>query len=142
MARILIVDDDDIIAEIASDALTQAGHVVSVVDNGTDAVEAALTSRPDLLILDYTLPGKTGREILRELRAIPNVNDMPVMMLTSRHGRVHSGIAEIEGADDYMTKPFNTKDLVARVEALLVGVAIARRVTEAASAVMGKRSAC
>lgn len=132
MARIMLVDDDDIIVEVVSDALKSAGHSVNVVYHGDEAIKAVAIHKPDLLILEYTLPGRTGRDILRELRTLPVTDNMPVMMLTSRHGLVHSGIAEIDGADDYVTKPFDPDDLLARVEAMLVGVAISRHVTDAA----------
>lgn len=133
MAKIILVDDDEVVAEIAREVLTQAGHVVTIVYHGDEAIDAVLATRPDLVILDYTLPGRTGRDILRELRTLPCATDMPVMMLTSRHGRVHSGIAEIDGADEYVTKPFDPAELLLRAEAMLVGEAISRRVTRAAT---------
>ncbi|MDY7526243.1 response regulator transcription factor [Sphingomonas sp. 10B4] len=133
MAKILIVDDEDVVTEIAKGVLMQAGHSITIVRHGDEALAAVAASRPDLVILDYTLPGRTGRDILRELRTLPSANDMPIMMLTSRHGRVHSGVAEIDGADDYVTKPFDPADLLARVEALLIGSTISRRVSNAST---------
>ena len=111
--------------------LTQARHEVTIVYRGNEAIDAALSNEPDLLILDYTLPGRTGRNILLGLRTPPCSTNTPVTMLTSHHGRVHSGIAEIDGADDYVTKPFDPADLRVCAEALLVGSKISRRVTQA-----------
>ena len=134
MARIIIVDDDEIIAEIASDALTDAGHMVSAVHDGYDAMDAITGGDPDLVILDYNLPGKTGMQLLRELRMLPHANDIPVMMLTARGGRLLKIRAEETGADDYIVKPFDPNDLVARVDALLLGSTIARHVSMASQA--------
>jgi DNA-binding response OmpR family regulator len=134
MARIIIVDDDEIIAEIASEALAEAGHMVSAVYDGATAIEVIRGCEPDLVILDYSLPGKTGLHLLRELRLLPHVDDMPVMMLTARGGRLMKLKAEDFGADDYLVKPFAAEDLVARVDALLVGSTIARRVSRASHA--------
>jgi DNA-binding response OmpR family regulator len=131
MARIIIVDDDEIIAEIASEALSDAGHMVSTVFDGADAMEAIAGSDPDLIILDYNLPGKTGMQLLREVRMLPHANETPVMMLTARGGRLLKIRAEETGADDYIVKPFDPADLVARVDALLLGSTIARKVSMA-----------
>jgi DNA-binding response OmpR family regulator len=132
MARIIIVDDDELIAEIVTDALRDAGHMVSSVHHGGEAVAAIVESEPDLVILDYTLPGKTGMQILREIRAMPGSVDMPVMMLTARGGRLHIGRADAAGADDYIVKPFDPSDLGARVESLLKGALISRAVSRVA----------
>lgn len=132
MARIIIVDDDEIVTEIASDALEAAGHMTSAVHDGASAIAAIGGSDPDLVILDYMLPGTTGMEILRQLRLLPHAADMPVMMLTAKGGRLLKVRAEQTGADDYMVKPFEPDDLVRRVEALLVGRDISRSTMQAA----------
>ena len=134
MARIIIVDDDEIVTEIAIDALAAAGHIVSAVHDGADAVRAVSDANPDLVILDYNLPGKTGMEILREIRLGPQAVNMPVLMLTARGGRLLKTRAEQTGADDYVVKPFAPDDLVRRTEALLVGRGIARLLSGAAIA--------
>lgn len=134
MARIVIVDDDDLITEIATVSLKRGGHMVSSVDHGDDAMLAIFESEPDLLILDYGLPGRTGMKILREVRALPMAANMPVMMLTSRHGKLHMLAAERDGADDYVTKPFDADALLERVEALLLGSRIACRAAGSAPA--------
>ncbi len=129
MSRILLVDDDEIIVGIVCNVLADAGHEVRVVAHGDEAIAAVESFKPDLLILDHTLPGRSGRDILRELRAKQAATILPVMMLTSRHGRTLAGIAEIDGADDYVTKPFDPIDLRMRVNSLLVDSTISRRIT-------------
>jgi DNA-binding response OmpR family regulator len=129
MARIIIVDDDEVVTEIASDALNAAGHMTSAVHDGSDALAAIGTGDPDIVILDYMLPGITGMEILRQLRQLPHMSDVPIVMLTSKGGQLLKARAEQIGADDYLVKPFDPNDLVRRVEALLVGANMSRTVT-------------
>lgn len=119
MARIIIVDDDDIITEIACDALDREGHITSAVHAGAQACATIEASEPDLLILDYELPDMTGMAILRELRALPRTADIPIMMLTATTGRLLKLRAEHTGISAYMRKPFHPQDLVEQVEALL-----------------------
>ncbi len=128
MARIIIVDDDEVVTEIACDALDASGHMTSAIHEGGGALAAIAGGDPDLVILDYKLPGITGMEILRQLRLLPHAADMPVMMLTSKGGRLLKLRAEQTGADDYLVKPFDPDDLVRRVKALLVGRDISRAV--------------
>ena len=128
MARIIIVDDDELVTEIAIEALDAAGHMTSAIHDGSDALAAIAGADPDIVILDYTLPGITGMEILRQLRLLPHAANMPVMMLTSKGGRLLKSRAEQTGADDYLVKPFEPDELVHRVEALLVGRDISRAV--------------
>ncbi|WP_375393876.1 response regulator transcription factor [uncultured Sphingomonas sp.] len=126
MARIIIVDDDDIIADIAVEVLAAAGHCVDVVDNGSEAIGAVLQSEADLVILDYDLPDKSGMQVLREIRELPGADGVAVLMMTARTGSLLALRAEQAGADDYMTKPFDPQDLLRRVEALLAGLWHAR----------------
>ena len=134
MARIIIVEDDEIVAEIVSDALAAAGHLASEVHDGAAALDAVNATEPDLVILDYNLPGQTGMEVLRQVRELAYAKAMPVMMLTSNASRVLKARAERTGADDYVVKPFAPDDLVRRVEALLVG----RRIALAAQRAAGR----
>ena len=120
MARIIIVDDDEMITEIAIQALGAAGHSISAVHEGDEAIEAISRGDPDLLILDYNLPGRTGMDILREVRASPHGAQLLVMMVTARTGRLLQARAEQTGADDYIAKPFVPEELVRRVEELLL----------------------
>jgi two-component system, OmpR family, phosphate regulon response regulator PhoB len=119
MARIIIVDDDDLITEIACDALDKAGHITSSVEDGALAAQAIEAGEPDLVILDYELPNTTGMAILRQLRALPRTSTIPIMMLTATTGRLLKLRAEDTGVSAYMVKPFHPQDLVEQVEALL-----------------------
>ncbi len=119
MARIIIVDDDELITDIVIEVLLAAGHMISAIHDGNEALEAISAGAPDLLILDYTLPGKSGMEILQEVRRLPHASAMPVMMLTACGGRLLKARADREGADDYVVKPFEPDNLLRRVEALL-----------------------
>ncbi|WP_010218591.1 response regulator transcription factor [Sphingomonas sp. PAMC 26621] len=126
MARIIIVDDDEIMAEIVSEALEAAGHLVSAVHDGFDAMEAISRGDPDLLVLDYNLPGRTGMDILREIRASPRAEGLPIIMVTAHGGRLLMIRADQTGADDYIIKPFAPAELVQRAEALLLSSRITR----------------
>ena len=119
MARILIVEDDRDIADLIEHYLQKAGHTVDRLASGS-AVLARLRERPaDLLILDLMLPGMDGLQVCQAMRAEPAMAAIPVIMLTAR-GEESDRIAGLElGADDYVTKPFSPKELVARVAARL-----------------------
>ena len=119
MARIVIVDDDEIVAEIAADALTAAGHMTDTVYDGAQALAAIYDGEPDLVILDYRLPGETGMEVLRHIRKLPRSTSMLVMMFTASRSRLLQARAEHTGVDDYIVKPFCPEHLTQRVEALL-----------------------
>jgi DNA-binding response OmpR family regulator len=119
MARIIVAEDDHIVSDIVREALTNAGHVVGVVDNGADALRAIQLKEPDLVILDCTMPELSGLIVLREMRTSSTVYDTPVLVLTGRQGARDVELAYNQGADDYMTKPFDPEELVFRVEELL-----------------------
>ena len=121
MARIIIVDDDELFSDIACEVLADAGHMVSAVNDGEGAMAAIAESEPDVLILDYNLPGISGLEILRRTRANPATRNIPVMMLTREDGRLLKARAGHDGADDYLVKPCSPEVLTQRVEALLIG---------------------
>jgi DNA-binding response OmpR family regulator len=127
MARILIVDDDELLAEVMTEWLEAAGHMVSAVHHGDEALRAVADSVPDLLILDYSLPGLSGLSILQRVRAQPRAAGMPIMMLTAKSGKLLLARAHAAGADEYLSKPVEPGVLLERVEALLVGGMIARR---------------
>jgi DNA-binding response OmpR family regulator len=119
MARIIIADDDEIIGEIARDALIAAGHGAGLVPDGAEALAVIKARRPDLVVLDCNMPGLSGVLLVQELRKIPALADLPVLMLTGRQGQRDEEIARFAGADDYMKKPFDPDELVFRVEQLL-----------------------
>jgi len=119
MARIIIAEDDEIVSEVVREALTGAGHVVGVVENGVDALRAIQVKKPDLVILDCNMPELNGLLVLREIRNSLSLYNTPVLVLTGRQSRRDIDVAYNQGADDYMTKPFDPEELVFRVDELL-----------------------
>jgi DNA-binding response OmpR family regulator len=119
MSRILVVEDDPDIAELLRHFLQRASHDVEVLTQGQDALPRLRERLPDLVILDRMLPGMDGLEICRQLRASPALADLPVMMVTARAEESDRIVGLELGADDYITKPFSAKEVVARVNALL-----------------------
>ena len=113
---ILVVDDEANIVELAQMYLEQAGYRVVSAGNGQEALVLAQRQRPALVVLDLMLPGLDGWEVCRRLRA---ESDVPVIMLTARSDDVDRIVGLELGADDYVTKPFNPRELVARVRAVL-----------------------
>jgi len=113
--HILVVDDEARIAAIARDYLERAGFQVSVAGTGPDALAAARARRPDLIVLDLGLPQIDGVDVTRTLRKHSNV---PIIMLTARVEERDKLLGLEIGADDYVTKPFSPKELVARVRAV------------------------
>ena len=119
MARIIYVEDDELAGELVKDVLTQAGHLVGVVSHGTLAYETIAFKKPDLVILDRSLPGMQGVEILKRLRQMPATYLTPILMLTGKRDEASADEALEAGADDYLVKPFQPEDLVQRVAAAL-----------------------
>jgi two-component system, OmpR family, alkaline phosphatase synthesis response regulator PhoP len=116
MSTILLVEDEPQIAEIAGDYLRRAGFAVIVSGNGRSALELARTRKPDLIVLDLGLPRLDGIEVARSLRRESHV---PIIMLTARVEESDRLLGLETGADDYITKPFSPRELVARVQAVL-----------------------
>jgi DNA-binding response OmpR family regulator len=116
MKTILVVDDEPKIVQIARDYLEHAGLAVLAAGEGHAALAAARSAKPDLVILDLGLPGMDGLDVARALRKESNV---PIIMLTARGEETDKLIGLELGADDYITKPFSPKELVARVRAVL-----------------------
>ncbi len=119
MSRILVVEDDPDIAELLRHYLERASHDVEVLTQGQEAIPRLRERRPDLVILDRMLPGVDGLEICRLIRVSPALADLPVMMVTARAEESDRIVGLEVGADDYITKPFSAKEVVARVHALL-----------------------
>lgn len=114
--KILIVDDDENIAELISLYLTKECFETSIVYDGESALESVKTFEPNLILLDLMLPGIDGYQVCREVRASSSI---PIIMLSAK-GEIFDKVLGLElGADDYMEKPFDTKELVARVRAVL-----------------------
>jgi DNA-binding response OmpR family regulator len=114
---ILLVDDEPSITELASLYLIKEGYRTQAVGDGAAALVASEASSPALVVLDLMLPKMDGYEVCRKLRA--NGSGVPIIMLTARDDDVDKIVGLEMGADDYMTKPFNPRELVARVKALL-----------------------
>ncbi|NYT40700.1 response regulator transcription factor [Sphingomonas sp. R-74633] len=119
MARIIIADDDEIVGEIARDALIAAGHGAGLVQDGAEALRVIKARRPDLVILDCNMPELSGVLLVQELRKMPDFADLPIMMLTGRRGDRDEELARFAGANDYLKKPFDPDELVFRVEEML-----------------------
>ncbi|MBI5209804.1 MAG: response regulator [Elusimicrobia bacterium] len=116
---ILIADDDAAIRGVVSRGLAGGPYRINTAADGTAALESALADKPDLVLLDVNMPRHSGWEVLAELRGSPRTRRVPVIMLTAR-GSVADKVAGLEsGADDYVAKPFDIKELRARVESVL-----------------------
>ncbi|AZV77717.1 DNA-binding response regulator [Parasedimentitalea marina] len=118
--RILIVDDDPNIREVIGYAVEKSGYTTIFAENGLTALEAARTGSPDLIVLDIGLPEFDGLEVCREVR---KNSDVPILFLTARDDEIDRIIGLEIGGDDYVTKPFSPRELVARIKAILKRVA-------------------
>jgi two-component system, OmpR family, response regulator VicR len=119
--KILVVDDEMPIAEILKFSLEKEGFRVILAHDGQEAVRMAQAEQPDLILLDIMLPKKDGFEVCKEIRTFSNV---PVIMLTARDSEIDKVLGLEIGADDYVTKPFSTRELIARVKANLRRVSV------------------
>lgn len=125
--RILVVDDEIALQETLAYTLRKQGYEVQTSGEGPEALEMARRWKPDLILLDVMLPGMDGFEVCRVLRQDMN---MPVLMLTARDDVIDRVVGLEVGADDYMTKPFSMRELVARVKAMLRRVRLTREEVE------------
>ena len=114
---ILVVDDEENIQDISRMYLEQEGYQVEGVGDGNEAIKAARERKPALIVLDIMLPGKDGFAVCHSIRK--EDNQVPIIMLTARDDDIDKILGLELGADDYMTKPFNPRELVARVKAVL-----------------------
>ncbi|WP_152657496.1 response regulator YycF [Oceanobacillus sp. CFH 90083] len=114
--KILVVDDEQPIADILQFNLEKEGYQVVVANDGDTAIQLAESERPNLILLDIMLPGKDGNEVLREVRKTQSI---PVIMLTAKDAEIDKVLGLELGADDYVTKPFSNRELIARVKANL-----------------------
>lgn len=118
-ANILLVEDEPAIQELIAVNLTRAGHHVVRVADAESAQKMVREALPDLILLDWMLPGVTGVELARRLRADERTRSIPIIMLTAR-GEEQDKVTGLDaGADDYITKPFSPRELVARIKAVL-----------------------
>ena len=116
MSRVLIVEDEDSISDPLSFLLSKEGYEVSVVDNGLDALVEFERSGADLVLLDLQLPGMSGTEVCKHLRQRSSV---PIIMLTAKDSEIDKVVGLELGADDYVTKPYSSRELIARIRAVL-----------------------
>lgn len=116
MTRILVVEDEVSFSEALAYLLTREGFEVTVAENGADAITAFARNGADLVLLDLMLPGLSGVEVCRQIRSYSQV---PIIMLTAKDDEVDKVVGLEIGADDYVTKPYKSRELVARIRAVL-----------------------
>lgn len=121
--HVLLIEDEPNITEAIRFLLTRAGLRVDTHADGTDAVEVIRAAGPDLVILDVMLPGKSGMEILRDLREIDALRNMPILMLTARGQSRDREMAERAGVSRFMTKPFSNTEVLNAVRDLMAQAA-------------------
>ena len=119
MPRILVVDDEEHIVELIRFNLEREGFEVIASGDGDAALKKVFSDQPDLIILDLMLPGQDGLSVCRTLRSDPNTREIPVIILSARTEEIDRILGLEMGADDYVTKPFSPRELVARVKARL-----------------------
>lgn len=119
MSKILVVEDDPSIRELLQYNLEREGFEVKVAENGIKGFEIIEEKWPDLIVLDLMLPGIDGLEIVKLMKNNPNLAALPVIMVTAKSEEIDRVLGLEIGADDYVTKPFSTREVVARVKALL-----------------------
>ena len=118
-ATVLVVEDEPSIQELIAASLQRAGHTVLRADSAEDAGRLVGETLPDVVLLDWMLPGMSGIQYARRLRSEERTQDLPIIMLTAR-SEEHDKVAGLEaGADDYLTKPFSPRELLARIKAVL-----------------------
>nr|MDQ2716696.1 response regulator transcription factor [Chloroflexota bacterium] len=117
--KILVVDDEAVLVETIAYNLEQAGYQVITAADGVSALEAARREEPDLVVLDIMLPEMDGLEVCRQLRRERGTATTPIIMLTAKGDEIDKVVGLEVGADDYVTKPFGRRELLARVRALL-----------------------
>jgi two-component system alkaline phosphatase synthesis response regulator PhoP len=118
-ARILVVDDEKDLVELISYNLEKEGCVVLKAYKGEEALQVAESQKPDLVILDLMLPGIQGMEVCKLIRTNPEISTLPIIMVTAKGDEVDKIVGLEMGADDYITKPFSVRELIARVRAVM-----------------------
>ena len=118
--RILVVDDQHDLAGIMADMLSDAGYATRTADNGCDALADIQADPPDLLLLDVHMPGMDGYEVAAMLKADPSTATIPIIMVSAMDGRGSRLIGLESGAEDYLSKPVDPAELIARIRNLLL----------------------
>ncbi|MCI0519426.1 MAG: response regulator transcription factor [Chloroflexi bacterium] len=134
MTRILLVDDESLITDSLSYSLRREGYDVKAVADGIMALQEVQAYQPDLVVLDIMLPGMSGLEVCRRLRAHSAI---PVIMLTARGEEIDRVLGLEVGADDYLAKPFSFRELLARIRSTLRRVELDRQTTQMQSVILG-----
>lgn len=137
MPRILLVDDEPLITDSLSYSLRREGFDVQAVGDGAAALEEIVKFEPDLVVLDIMLPGMSGLEVCRQLRA---KSAIPVIMLTARGEEIDRVLGLEVGADDYLPKPFSFRELLARIKSILRRVELDRQATQSQPVAIGALS--
>lgn len=119
MSRVLVVEDETAIAELVALNLRHSGYEVALAGTADEAQAAVDRVLPDLVLLDWMLPGQSGLQLAKRWRSQPRTRELPVIMLTARNDEVDKIAGLDAGADDYLTKPFSPKELLARIRAVL-----------------------
>lgn len=119
MARIFVIDDDPELLMMVGMILRRAGHDPVLVGDSVEGAERVVREKPDLLILDLMMPHMSGFDVCRRVRRAPELDGLPIIILTARIQESDREAAFAAGASEYMTKPITSRQLVARVEALL-----------------------
>jgi two-component system, OmpR family, phosphate regulon response regulator PhoB len=119
MSEVLVVEDESAIAELISINLRHAGYEVTIAATADQAMVAVDSVLPDLVVLDWMLPGQSGVSLAKRWRADPRTRELPIIMLTARSEEADKIAGLDAGADDYLTKPFSTQELMARIRAVL-----------------------
>jgi two-component system phosphate regulon response regulator PhoB len=119
MARILVIEDEKDIQDVLAYNLTQAGHKVQIASRGEEGLRFARERKPDVILLDLMLPDVPGTEVCKQLRSLPSMKDVKIMMLTAKGEEIDRVVGFELGADDYIVKPFSVRELVLRIQAVL-----------------------
>jgi two-component system response regulator VicR/two-component system response regulator RegX3 len=118
MTHVLLVDDEQVLRDCLSYALVKEGYQVTTAADGETALKVFHKQKPDVIILDLMLPGIDGMELCWRIRQVSHI---PILMLTAKDQAFHKVWGLESGADDYITKPFNTREIIARIKAVLRG---------------------
>lgn len=119
MARIYVIDDDEQLLRMVGLMLERGGHTVTLISNPVNGLEQVKADKPDLLVLDVMMPNMSGHDISREIRSTKSLEDLPILVLTARSQEIDRTAAIKSGADDYLSKPVTSQELIERVDGLL-----------------------
>jgi CheY-like chemotaxis protein len=121
VATVLLCDDEEVLRQLVRATLDNGEYSIVEATDGDESLELARRLRPDVIVLDMMMPGRSGLEVLQQLRGDPNLGSTPVIMLTARARQADREAAAAAGADRYLAKPFSPLELISLVEELLEG---------------------